>query len=271
MELVSSNEEISSLKNNSIIGNISLEKSKIKFSGSGNMIVCKNNVKLKSCTIRFDGNNSLIYMCGGVINAKIIMANNCVLYVGNNCFFNPYSIQILIKCSEQKHFFVGDHCMISTGVSFENSDAHLIYSIDTRERINSSASIFIGDRVWLGQNVQVLKNSKIHSGSVIGANSVCAGKRIPSNCVAAGNPCRVIKENVFWRGQYSHLFDDEQTRLFSHSDDSDEGIFNFDKSQYIPFEELDSLFSEKISAAEKVNRIDEEIQKYRKRFCYKEM
>ena len=53
--------------------------------------------------------------------------------------------------------------------------------------------ISIGDGCWLGGGVIVLPGVKIGSGSVIGAGSVVT-KEIPTNCVAVGNPCRVIRK-----------------------------------------------------------------------------
>ena len=52
--------------------------------------------------------------------------------------------------------------------------------------------IVVGDNVWFGAGVQVMPGVTIGSNVVIGGGSVVT-KDIPSNCVAAGNPCRVIR------------------------------------------------------------------------------
>lgn len=52
--------------------------------------------------------------------------------------------------------------------------------------------ITIGDNVWIGANCVILPNTKIGSGSVIGAGSIVT-KDIPENVVAVGNPCKPIK------------------------------------------------------------------------------
>ena len=51
----------------------------------------------------------------------------------------------------------------------------------------------VGNDVWIGQNVTVLPGVHIGDGAIIGANSVVA-RDIPPYCIAAGNPCRVIKK-----------------------------------------------------------------------------
>ncbi|MCG6369200.1 DapH/DapD/GlmU-related protein, partial [Vibrio fluvialis] len=53
--------------------------------------------------------------------------------------------------------------------------------------------IHIGRNVWIGANSVVLPGVTIGENSVIGAGSVVT-KDIPSNVVAVGNPCRVVRE-----------------------------------------------------------------------------
>jgi maltose O-acetyltransferase len=53
--------------------------------------------------------------------------------------------------------------------------------------------VTIGDNVWIGGNTTILPGVTIGSNVTIGAGSVVV-KDIPDNCVAVGNPARVIKE-----------------------------------------------------------------------------
>ena len=53
--------------------------------------------------------------------------------------------------------------------------------------------IKVGNNVWIGGGVSVLGGVTIGDNVVVGAGSVVT-KNIPSNTVAVGNPCRVIKE-----------------------------------------------------------------------------
>ncbi len=53
--------------------------------------------------------------------------------------------------------------------------------------------VHIGDNVWIGANAVIVPGVNIGKGSVIGAGSVVT-KDIPENAVAAGNPCRVLRE-----------------------------------------------------------------------------
>jgi len=51
----------------------------------------------------------------------------------------------------------------------------------------------IEDDVWIGANCQILKGVTIGARTVIGAGSVVT-KSIPTDCIAAGNPCKVIRK-----------------------------------------------------------------------------
>lgn len=62
-------------------------------------------------------------------------------------------------------------------------------------KYSDNAPIFIGENVWIGINVRICKGVTIGDNSVIGANSVVT-KSIPANCIAVGNPARVIKTDI---------------------------------------------------------------------------
>lgn len=85
--------------------------------------------------------------------------------------------------------------MASDNVYIRDNDGH---NIDVDGVSNKSKSIEIGNNVWLGRNVIVLKGVQIGNNVVIGAGSVVA-KDIPCNCIAAGNPAKVINSGkVTW-------------------------------------------------------------------------
>src|SRR5699024_3038007 len=116
--------------------------------------------------------------------------------------------------------------MFSFNCWIRNSDVHLIYD-ENNNRINYSKNIIIGDHVWVGQNVSILKGSYVGSGSVIGLGSVIT-KKITSNDIYAGNPCKRVRENIIWNRQSTHFFTEEETSSNDKFYD-DATLYKFDK------------------------------------------
>ena len=89
---------------------------------------------------------------------------------------------------------IGDHVKIGGCVLMADTDAHPI-DFNVRRSSNKgtkSAPIVIEDDVWIGAHCIILKGVTIGARSIIGAGSIVT-KSIPADCVAAGNPCKVIK------------------------------------------------------------------------------
>lgn len=91
-----------------------------------------------------------------------------------------------------KRITIGKDCRIGDGVSIYDCDFH---EIDPRHRNRSpgpTAEVVIGNNVWLGSRVMVLKGVTIGDNSVIAAMSVVT-KPIPPNVIAGGNPAKIIR------------------------------------------------------------------------------
>ena len=89
---------------------------------------------------------------------------------------------------------IGNNVKIGGGVLFIDTDCHPIdYSVRRNSNEGTcSAPIIIEDDVWIGAQSIVLKGVTIGARSIIGAGSVVT-KSIPADCIAAGNPCKIVK------------------------------------------------------------------------------
>lgn len=89
---------------------------------------------------------------------------------------------------------IGDNVKIGACVLITDTDAHpMDYKVRrTSNEGTKSAPIVIEDDAWVGAHCIILKGVTIGARSIIGAGSVVT-KSISADCVAAGNPCRVIK------------------------------------------------------------------------------
>jgi len=107
--------------------------------------------------------------------------------LGEN-FYSNHNL-VILDCAKVKfgnNVFIGPNCGFYTAI-------HPVCAEERNTGIESAKSITVGNNVWFGGNVTVLPGVKIGSNSTIGAGSVVV-KDIPENVVAAGNPCRVIRQ-----------------------------------------------------------------------------
>jgi acetyltransferase-like isoleucine patch superfamily enzyme len=96
---------------------------------------------------------------------------------------------------------IGHNIRIGPGVGLISAN----HDLDDYDKWPVCGPIRIGDNVWIGMNAVVLPGVQIGDNVVIGANSV-VNQNIPSNSIAAGNPCRVVRSKSPYKGKdYSRL------------------------------------------------------------------
>lgn len=100
----------------------------------------------------------------------------------------------------------GSNIELGPGVSIISSNHK---SNNLREH-TSGKSIIIGNNVWIGANSTVLPEVSIGNNVVIGANSL-VNKDIPSNSIAVGNPCKVIKKKESYTEDLSKIIFNKNT------------------------------------------------------------
>ena len=106
--------------------------------------------------------------------------------VGKNFYCNRNLVVLdEAKVTVGDNVFIAPHCCISTA-------GHPIDSEQRNTGIEIALPVTIGNNVWIGANVTVLPGVTIGDNVVIGAGSL-VNKNIPSNVVAGGNPCKVIR------------------------------------------------------------------------------
>ena len=108
------------------------------------------------------------------------------IVVGDFTFLNERA-----SVSAHQLVTIGSRCAIGFDVLIMDADGH---SVDGRP---STAPVTIGDDVWIGARAMVLKGVSIGDGAVIGACSLVT-RDVPPGALVAGNPARVIREQVSW-------------------------------------------------------------------------
>ena len=107
--------------------------------------------------------------------------------IGEN-FYSNHNL-IILDVGRVK---IGDNVQVAPNVSIYTA-GHPVHPETRNTGYEYGIDITIGDNVWIGGSVSILPGVTIGDNAVIGAGSVVT-KDIPANVIAAGNPCRVIRE-----------------------------------------------------------------------------
>lgn len=108
------------------------------------------------------------------------------VHFGNRVYAN-FNLTLV----DDTHIYVGDCTMFAPNVTVATA-GHPIAPCLRKYGIQYNASVHIGKNCWIGAGALIMPGVTIGDNTVIGAGSVVT-KDIPSNVVAVGNPCRVIR------------------------------------------------------------------------------
>ena len=133
----------------------------------------------------------IIYREKATSESYIAYIRSLGVQIGEECtIYSP--TKILIDLTRPWLINIGNNVKITEGVTilthgFDWSVLKGVYG----DILGSSGGVKIGNNVFIGMQTTILKGVHIGNNVIIGANSL-VNKDIPDNCVAAGNPCKVI-------------------------------------------------------------------------------
>jgi acetyltransferase-like isoleucine patch superfamily enzyme len=126
-----------------------------------------------------------VSLVGNVVPIEIVCQKGAHVSIGDHTFINYGS-----SISAHKNIKIGRHCLLGHYLRLLDNDEH---GFEQRHVPTPSAPIMIGDHVWIGSCVIILPGVSIGDHAAVGAGSVVT-KSIPPNCLAVGNPARVIRQ-----------------------------------------------------------------------------
>jgi maltose O-acetyltransferase len=181
----------------------------------------ENNMDAVVETIYFGIKSKIGHISGfGIVLNPLLINNNGILVLGNNVqfgygtsplFHSNYS-QISVKSingrvsigdntlinngfqiSSESDFGVeiGANCLIGTNFQCADSDFHSLNPLERKSGIPKMAGVFIGENVFIGSDVSVLKGTRIGKDCVVAAGSIC-NKIYPDGSIIAGIPAKEI-------------------------------------------------------------------------------
>lgn len=91
---------------------------------------------------------------------------------------------------------IGDNCLFAA-VKFRSTDSHKIYDEASGQQVNADSPIFVGNKVWLAEDVLLLGGARVGNGCVVGARSLIVSQ-LPDKCLAVGLPAKVVRAGIRW-------------------------------------------------------------------------
>lgn len=174
---------------------------KINVHGKNNEIIIQNGHPKSNVNFSIYGDNNKVFIdtervikIGCSIGYEDGFTTGCLFQIGKNTAINEMLCNLLDKNSK---IIIGNDCLFSVQIEMWASDTHSLFDED-KNLINRGEEIIIGNHVWIGKGVKILKNSHIPDGCVVGMGSVISKKFVKPNTVLAGIPAKVVKENISW-------------------------------------------------------------------------
>ena len=174
-----------------------LKKVKITIIGDNNRIIINNRSRLINSKINMIGSNHILEIGDNCIISNCTLNfedENDVISIGNDTSIEGAKIATI----EQSKIIIGEDCMLADKIEIRTGDSHSIIDVKSNKRINPSKDIKIGNHVWIGTSVTILKGNTIGENCTIGIGSIIT-KDVPKDCIAVGIPAEVIKENTNWK------------------------------------------------------------------------
>lgn len=188
---------------------------------SGQLIANSSISDVPGATIKLiDESSELeIYQPHSFKNTKITVGKNCKVVIkknasvkesmtlltkkSNNVFigenFNVRSIDLICRSEPKTFIKIGDNFLGSSQIVFRASDAHTVFDKTSKRALNiPKFGITVGDHVWMGQRVTLLKDVTIPNNCVVSFGALVTSKPFLENSVIAGIPARVVKTNINW-------------------------------------------------------------------------
>ncbi len=154
---------------------------------------------------KFNKSGKLLRMEKGVR----VMKNNGTVILGDRVLLHRY-VKLSAyggKIEIGNNSYIGDRTEIHAGEMVKiGSCVNIAWDCNILDRdyhaFESDSEVkkpvIIENRVWIGARSIILKGVTIGEGAVVAAGSVVT-RDVPPRCLVAGNPAKVIKENVSWK------------------------------------------------------------------------
>lgn len=180
----------------------------VTVNGSGNSIHIGTLVRINNTSITIKGNNNQVYIGDNclIVDGELYIEDDCgKIEIGDRTEICGKTHLAVI---EGEKISIGQECLFSSSIVIRTGDSHSILDFEGN-RINPSQSVRIGNHVWVGNQVTILKGSEISEDSIVGTGALVTKKFQSSNAIIGGSPAKIIKENISWCGERIKMINDK--------------------------------------------------------------
>ena len=173
-----------------------LKKSRIQVNGDDNQIEIEDLCVLENCLIYVSGSHNRIHIgreCRLIGLELWLEDQGNQVTIGHNTRVTGKSHMAV---TEGTRLSLGARCLLASSITVRTGDSHSLLNGEG-QRCNPAADVVIGDHVWIGDGAVILKGVTLGEDCVVGARAVVTHS-IPEHTAAAGNPARIVKEDITW-------------------------------------------------------------------------
>ncbi len=155
---------------------------------------CGKNLRARNPGEFFLGKGAEVHIGDNVMlerKVRISMGDNARVYIGDDTYLGDFTNILAVQ-----EVNIGRGCAISWHVLFMDTSSHPL-GIRGEVPTTRIAPIKVEDHVWIGCRAVILKGVTVGEGSII-ANNAVVTHNVPPRTMVAGNPARVIREDVIW-------------------------------------------------------------------------
>lgn len=193
---------------------------------SNKIIIVENNQnreieQLPNCKVEWLGKNSQlkIHTPFSFVNTIIQLGDNCMVEIKQSSIIKNLFLRcassnskvnigerfiiesgqfILARGMTNQSITIGDNCLFSSDIFIQTADGHTIFNKEGDIINCNGGDVRIGNHVWLGHSVSVLKKGSIADNTIVAEKSTVTKAFIRPNCILAGIPAKIIKTDINW-------------------------------------------------------------------------
>ena len=165
--------------------------------GENGAIFIDGSSRLNNVSFHLPGSNAKVCIgsCCMISNTEFWIEDDAnEIIIGDNTYIGGAHLAVIGK---EKKIRIGKDSMLSNGIVIRTGDSHSIIDLSNGEKMNPEQNVFIGNHVWIAQNVTILKGSTVNDDSVIGCCSVVCNS-FEHNSLIVGSPAKTVKEGICW-------------------------------------------------------------------------